>query len=90
MHCIECVCLHINICFLQYSLEQNLKAYAPVLIIPILHFHLDSGLPIEGDPPFRLGKAELVIVVHIEQVHVRVCGSLVPGDRLGPVLPVPA
>ena len=84
-----CLSTHKHICFLQYSLEQNLKAYAPVLIIPILHFHLDSGLPIEGDPPFRFGKAGLVIVVHIEQVHVRVGGPLVPSDRLGPVLPVP-
>ena len=89
VHCIECVCLHINICFLQYSLEQNLKAYAPVLIIPILHFHLDSGLPIEGDPPVRLRKSLLAKVVHIEQVHVRVSSSFVPGDCLGPVLPVP-
>ena len=89
VHCIECVCLYINICFLQYSLEQNLKAYAPVLIIPILHFHLDSGLPMEGDPRFRFGKTQLIIVVHIEQVHVRVGGALVPGDRLRPILPVP-
>ena len=78
-----------RLCFIPLACAlTNLKRYPPVLVIPILHFHFDNGLPIEGDPPRRFGKALLAVVVHIDQVGVWVLGPLVPGDRLGPHLSI--
>ena len=62
----------------------------PVLIVAVLDLHLDDLLPVERDPGLRLGEAQLAIVVHVEQVLVRVGGALVPRDRLRAVLAVPA
>ena len=62
----------------------------PVLIVAVLDLHLDDLLPVEGDPGLRLREAQLAIVVHVEQVLVRVGGALVPRDRLRAVLAVPA
>ena len=63
---------------------------SPVLIVAILDLHLDDLFPVEGDSALRLGEAQLAIVVHVEQVLVRVGGALVPRDRLRAVLAVPA
>ena len=62
----------------------------PVLIVAVLDLHLDDLLPVEGDPGLRLREAQLAIVVHVEQVLVRVPRALVPRDRLRAVLAVPA
>ena len=65
-------------------------ANPPVLIVAILDLHLDDLFPVEGDPSLRLGEAQLAVVVHVEQVLVRVPRALVPRDRLRAVLAVPA
>ena len=62
----------------------------PVLIVAVLNLHLDDLFPVEGDPSLRLGKAQLGVVVHVEQVLVHIGGALVPRDRLRAVLAVPA
>ena len=62
----------------------------PVLIVAVLDLHLDDLLPVERDPGLRLGEAQLGVVMHVEQVLVRVGRALVPRDRLRAVLAVPA